>query len=341
MAYDVQHTARLADIQNLATKVKETFTTKTETSAIDERVTALEDVGSQANVIEHIQYNGTELTITDKTVNVVVPTKVSGFSNDANYQNATQVATTVNEAIAASGHAHFEKVSAVPDVDSAEVNVMYLVFNGTTGHYDIYAKVESDGSYTMEQLDDTTVDLSNYVTKVEGKELSTNDFTNDYKDKLDGITADADKVEKSSVNGNIKINDTETVVYTHPTQTAFTSGLYKITTNNTGHVTAATAVVKKDITDLGVPAQDTTYDEMTGASEATDGKAGLVPTPTAGNQLKYLRADGTWSTPTNTTYSVATQSTNGLMSAADKTKLDGIVLSTDAETAEMLTEVFG
>lgn len=64
---------------------------------------------------------------------------------------------------------------------------------------------------------------------------------------------------------------------------AFASGLYKITTNAQGHVTAATAVTKSDITALGIPGQDT-----------------------------------------NTTYGVASSSANGLMSAADKAKLDGI-----------------
>lgn len=44
---------------------------------------------------------------------------------------------------------------------------------------------------------------------------------------------------------------------------AFASGLYKITTNSEGHVTAATAVVKSDITGLGIPAQDTTYNDAT------------------------------------------------------------------------------
>ena len=36
---------------------------------------------------------------------------------------------------------------------------------------------------------------------------------------------------------------------------AFTNGLYKITTNNEGHVTAASAVVKADITALGIADQ--------------------------------------------------------------------------------------
>lgn len=72
---------------------------------------------------------------------------------------------------------------------------------------------------------------------------------------------------------------------------------------------------------------NTTYGNMTGATANAAGKAGLVPAPAAGTQgSKYLRADGTWQTPpdTNTTYGVASQSANGLLSAADKKKLDGI-----------------
>ncbi len=40
---------------------------------------------------------------------------------------------------------------------------------------------------------------------------------------------------------------------------AYTSGLYKITTNDAGHVTGATAVTKSDITALGIPSADTHY----------------------------------------------------------------------------------
>ena len=39
---------------------------------------------------------------------------------------------------------------------------------------------------------------------------------------------------------------------------------------------------------------------MTGASSSADGASGLVPQPTKGNQAKFLRADGTWATPTDT-----------------------------------------
>ena len=82
------------------------------------------------------------------------------------------------------------------------------------------------------------------------------------KSKLDGIASGANK-------------------YTHPSYTSRSSGLYKVTVDSSGHVSAATAVTKSDITALGIPS-------------------------------------------TNTTYSVATTSANGLMSASDKTKLNGI-----------------
>lgn len=56
--------------------------------------------------------------------------------------------------------------------------------------------------------------------------------------------------------------------YTHPTHTARTSGLYKITVDSLGHVIAVSAVQKKDITSLGIPDSDTTYDL---ASDYSDG----------------------------------------------------------------------
>lgn len=99
--------------------------------------------------------------------------------------------------------------------------------------------------------------------------------------KLEGVAEGATKVEENATNGKLTINGSAVDVYIHPTQTALAAGLYKITTDATGHVTVGTKVVKADITALGIPAQDTTYDE-------------------------------------------ATSKAAGLMSAADKTKLDGV-----------------
>lgn len=66
-------------------------------------------------------------------------------------------------------------------------------------------------------------------------------------------------------------------------------------------------------------------DVMAGASASADGKSGLVPTPTAGNENRFLRGDGTWAVPTDedTQYQPATTLTDGLMSSADKTFVEG------------------
>lgn len=275
MAYNEEKLARLKHLKQLAQKAK------AESDAVATRVKALEDAGAQANKIESIKVNGTAQTIDpDKSVNITVPTKTSQLNNDSTFQTSAQVVAAINTAISKSGHASFQKVDAVPKADAAQENILYLVMNTTTKHYDIYAKIKgSSDSYTMELLDDTTVDLSGKVDKVAGKGLSTNDYTTAEKTKLAGIAEGANK-------------------YVHPSYTAKTSGLYKVTVDATGHVSAVAAVTKDDITALGIPGQDTTY------PEATTAKAGLI-------------------------------------SAADKSKLDGMTIATDAEVSEMLTEVFG
>ena len=60
------------------------------------------------------------------------------------------------------------------------------------------------------------------------------------------------------------------VAYDHASAkgSAFSSGLYKITTNAEGHVTAASAVATADITALGIPGSDTTYESLPAAKDS-------------------------------------------------------------------------
>lgn len=103
-------------------------------------------------------------------------------------------------------------------------------------------------------------------------------------------------------------------------------------TINTTYVKSVTAsgrtvtVTKGNGTTSQFTTQDTTYSSMNGATSSAAGTSGLVPAPAQGASNRYLRSDGTWQVPpdTNTTYSAATQSSAGLMSAADKKKLDGL-----------------
>ena len=66
---------------------------------------------------------------------------------------------------------------------------------------------------------------------------------------------------------------------------------------------------------VNVPWTDTntTYSNMGAATATAAGKAGLVPAPGAGKQTSFLRGDGTWVVPTNTTYAKANTTTLGLV----------------------------
>lgn len=275
MAYNKEKLTKLEALQELAKQAEQKYATKESVTELSDRVQGLETTGGQPNVIETVKVNGVAQEVSEKAVNIAVPTKVSELANDSLFQTNSEVAQAIQTAIAKTGHASFKKVDTVPDAETAEDNVMYLVMNSKTKHYDIYAKVENE----VVLLDDTTVDLTNYVEKEEGKGLSTNDYTTEEKEKLAGIAEGANN-------------------YTHPAYTEQASGFYKVTVDATGHVSAVTAVTKADITGLGIPAQDTTY--------------------------KPAVANGA----------------DGLMTGADKAKLDGMEVATLEEVQEMLNEVF-
>lgn len=151
-----------------------------------------------------------------------------------------------------------------------------------------------------------------FVKKRSGYDL----MSNEEKTKLSGIAAGANK-------------------YVHPAHTARTSGLYKITVDGEGHITAVVAATKADITALGIPGQDTntTYSSFKAATTAADGGAGLVPGPAKGAANRYLRSDGSWQVPpdTNTWRGIqnvltSTSTTESLSAAQGKTLNDRLTI---------------
>nr|DAP42331.1 MAG TPA: hypothetical protein [Caudoviricetes sp.] len=91
-------------------------------------------------------------------------------------------------------------------------------------------------------------------------------------------------------------------------------------------------ITKGDGTTSTITTQDNdhTYNDFTGATSTAGGKNGLVPAPAVGQQGKFLRADGTWATPTDTNDKV----TNTLNTAA-KAYLTGTTTATTNTGAQV------
>lgn len=120
---------------------------------------------------------------------------------------------------------------------------------------DVYASLDmvekisektDDNKREIDDLQEVKANRSDLIGHVNNSAIH---FTESERTKLAGIATAANK-------------------YTHPVSAAGVkaSGLYKIATDATGHVTGAAAVTKADITGLGIPGVNTTYSTGTASS---------------------------------------------------------------------------
>lgn len=200
--------------------------------------------GAQVNVLEGIQKNGTTVTVTNKIANIEVPTKTSDLTNDSNFAVDANYTHTDNNYTTAEKN-KLSAIEASADVNVIET----VKVNGTALTPDANKAVDvavptktsditnDSGFITTADIPEgaaasTTVPLmdgtaavgtelafargdhrhpsdTTKVDKVTGKGLSTNDFTDALKDKLDAIDEEANKYElptaTASVLGGIKV----------------------------------------------------------------------------------------------------------------------------------------
>lgn len=140
-----------------------------------------------------------------------------------------------------------------------------------------------------------------------------------YKDNTNVVKSVTDAIDT-------KVGELETKVTNLQTDKLDVNGTAaKATADANGNVIASTYVkglsvsgrtityTKGDGTPGTITTQDTTYADMKGATATTNGVHGLVPAPASGKQLSFLRGDGNWAVPTDTTYEAANGSTLGLV----------------------------
>lgn len=127
-------------------------------------------IDSHGGKIDKIKVNGTEQPIENKAVDLSIPTKTSDLVNDSNFVNQTELATKQ------------DVITANTELDIKKVNF-------------------GDGTYvdkaTLQQTSSAIQNLNeNKVDKETGKGLSTNDYSNEEKQKLDDVVSDVDDIKE-------------------------------------------------------------------------------------------------------------------------------------------------
>lgn len=316
MPYDETKLVKLGHLKTLATKLN------TDVTALKEQVEELVTTGGEPNKLEGVKVNGTALSIVEKMVDILIATgtgdgTIAVNGKDVAVKGLATLQQTLNTLVGNDSGKSARTIAneelaaqLIPDDAQESLNTLQEVADWIQDHPGDAAAMNT--AITAIQAVIAGIGTDQTYTTVIG--------AIDQK-----ITAALATIQASSTNGHLDVNGTDVTVYTHPAHAAKNAGLYKVTVDAEGHVSAAEAVTKTDITGLGIPAQDTTYTDVTAGGAS------------------------------------------GLMTGADKTKMDGIAvgatkveasdtpgnikingsetpvvtIATDGEVNEMLNEVFG
>lgn len=130
--------------------------------------------GAQVNVIESVKVNGTAQTVSSKSVNITVPTKVSDITNDSGFQTASDVNSAIATAVGGITGVDYQIVQSLPA--SGTKGVIYLISNSGSNpnSYDEYIYVNNK----FEKIGTTDIDLTNYwnttsLTTITNAEIDT------------------------------------------------------------------------------------------------------------------------------------------------------------------------
>ena len=270
--------------------------------------------GAQVNVLEGIQKNGTTVSITNKIANIEVPTKTSDITNDSGYITSSSIPTAttttpkMNGTAAVGSETKWAKGDHVHPTDTTRVPTTRKV-NGHALSADVTI---TKGDVGLGNVDNTAD--ADKVVKTAGKLTSAA--------AIDGVNFD----------GSAAIVHYGTCSTTASTATKEVSCTgFTLTTGSwiaiKFSVTNSAAVANLKLSVNGTTAKSIKY------------RGGNLPsagTLTAGRIYLFVY-DGTnyeliGDLDTNTTYSDATATVHGLMSAADKARFDNMgigIVNTD------------
>lgn len=195
-------TSKVGTAQTTANEASSAASTNAgEITKVKNRVSSLEGVGAQANVIESVKVNGSALPISDKSVDVDL--RAYAETTELDKRINLKIESGDKKSVSIFGGA--VRLSLGTDADVQQIDIQEDVVIGPG--VKIYR--ESDGRLKfLSSRGDLRIanveDLNSYVQKESGKGLSSNDYTSAEKTKLAGIASSAqvNVIESVKVNGS-------------------------------------------------------------------------------------------------------------------------------------------
>lgn len=272
--------SKLDGVETGANKtVVDTSLSSTSTNPVQNKVINSALAGKAATSHTHTLDNVSETT-SKKIMTAIERTKLNGIATGAN----NYVHPTSHPATMITGLATVATSGSYDDLSDKPTSMTPTAHTHEQSDITGLATALSNKADTSHAH--STSDVTGLDTALSGKASASHTHS------LDDISETTDK-KIMTADERTKLSGIATGAnkYTHPSYTAKSSGLYKVAVDSTGHISGTTAVAKADITALGIPSTNTTYDN-------------------------------------------ATTSTAGLMSTADKTKLNGIATGANKTTVD-------
>lgn len=303
MSYDVNKLTKLGHLKSLANKIKSDYATKAELAAIEvPKYSVAKQATAEAGFLSTYYLTKDGAQVGEK---INIPKDFLVNSADI---KTVETADTPYEG-AQVGDLYIDFVINSKSADDTASHV-YLPVNELVDAYTGGNGIE----VSAQNLISAKIDTAN----ANGLGVTAAGF------KLDVATASTagamSAADKAKLDGIAEGANN----YTHPAHTAHESGLYKVTVDAQGHVSGAEAATKEDITGLGIPAQDTTYQPA-----VADGADGLL----TGADKAKLDGVAAGATKVEASTTPGNIKVNGTETAV-------VTIATDEEVTEMLAEVF-
>ena len=248
------------------------------------------------------------------------PTNVSAFFNDAGYLTQHQDISGKADKVTNAVNGNFATLDSNGNLtDSGHKHSDYLV-SSLKGANNGIAELGADGKVPSAQLPSYVDDVLEYDTRNSfpatgeaGKIYVAKDTNLTYRWSGSAYVEISQSLALGETSSTAYRGDYGAAAYAHAVTnkgSAFTNGLYKITTNSEGHVTNANGVEKSDITALGIPGELSVTDVQVNGTSILNSTVANIPLA-ASNVLGVVK--------TNAVYGVKTNS-QGLISTSAATE---------------------